>query len=155
MSTDNGLDAIHILWIALLLCAHFNLFWHTLDLLMVEHWSFVGFLYVISGPILIFFCTGVLVAERPDSPDVDARMHYFQACGRFFLLFALLQIWVIGTDFVLGRGFTDSGVFNAGLFTLALVLAFSSNYRTHVAGAALGVIIYVVAIVLRGLGVID
>ncbi len=151
---DTQLDPVHIVWIALLLGAHFNLFWHTLDLLIVERWSFTGFLYVISGPVLIFFCTGILVAEPSDSPDVGARAHYFRVSGRFFLLFALLQIWIVGVDIVLGRGFTSAGAFNAGIFALVLVLAFWRNYRAHIIGTAVVAFIFLAVTVLRGMGVI-
>jgi hypothetical protein len=151
---DARLDPIHIVWIALLLGAHFNLFWYTLDLLTAEPWGFTGFLYVISGPVLIFLCTGILVAELSDSPDVGARAHYFRVSGRFFLLFALLQIWIVGVDIVLGRGFTGPGAFNAGVFALVLVLASWRNYRAHVIGAAVGVFIFLAAVALRGMGVI-
>ena len=69
-------DRVHVAWIALLLVAHLNLFWHTLDLFSVEQWGFFGFLYVIAGPTLLFFATDVLVAERPDSAEVDARREW-------------------------------------------------------------------------------
>ena len=151
---DAKLDPVHIVWIALLLGAHFNLFWHTLDLLTVERWGFTGFLYVISGPILIFFCTGILVAELPDSTDMGARAHYFRVIGRFFLLFAMLKIWIVGADIVLGRGFTGAGALNAGVFALVLVLAIWRNYRAHVICAVVGVFIFLAATVLRGMGVI-
>jgi len=151
---DANLDPVHILWIALLLGAHFNLFWHTLDLLTVERWGFTGFLYVISGPVLIFFCTGILVSELSDSPEAGARAHYFRVSGQFFLLFALLQIWIVGVDIVLGRGFTGAGAFNAGVFALVLVLAIWRNYPAHVIGAAVAVFIYLAATMLRGMGVI-
>ena len=78
----SGFDRFHTSWLLLLLLAHFNLFWHTIDLLTVEEWEFEEFLFTIAGPISMFFCTQVLLSEVGDG-DGDVRERYFTGARRF------------------------------------------------------------------------
>ena len=149
-----GLDRVHVAWVALLLIAHLNLFWHTLDLLSVESWAFFGFLYVIAGPTLLFFATDVMVAPRQEATDGGAKAHYFTVSRRFFLLFILVQMWVIGADLVLGRGFTPAAWFNAFAGGICAALLASNSYRFHATAIGAAWLSYLIAIALRGLSII-
>ena len=144
-STDNLLAS----WMVLLLLVYFNLFWHTLDLLAIADWGFRDFLYVIAGPILIFFATTVLL---PDGPSA-ARSHYFAVSRRFFALLALLQLWILGSDFVLGKGVTVPAAFNALFFCALVVLAKTRDPRFHAVGNGLAWMAFLIVVTLRGFGV--
>ena len=145
---------ICISWIILLLMAHFNMFWHTIDILSIEAWRFVGFLYIITGPVLIFFATDLMLPGSSQSETRDQKGHYFLVSRRFFFILALLQLWMIGVDFVFGKGFTGSGGFNIAMLALAVTLASSQSTNLHVWGTVAAWAIFMISAVLRGLGVI-
>ena len=50
-------------WHVLLLLEMFDLFWHTLDVLAVENWAFVAFVYITTGPILLFLATSLMLPD--------------------------------------------------------------------------------------------
>ena len=148
-------DRIHLQWLFLILLAHFNLFWHTVDILSVDDWGFAGFLYIITGPILIFFATNVLVPDdaRLQSGDVDNL--YFDVSPQFFRLLAAMQVWVLGGDLLMGTGMTIPGWVNVGIAVVAIFLSFNRERATHAAMTIVMWGIFVAVITLRGLGVFD
>ncbi len=48
------IDWLPTSWVLLLLLQHLHMFWHTITILKAEEWGFGGFLYVVTGPILLF-----------------------------------------------------------------------------------------------------
>ncbi len=76
--TTLKVDPIHTSWVVLLLLVHFNLFWHVLDILTIEEWNFLGFLYVVAGAVIIFFATHILLPDAANE-STDVREHYFDS----------------------------------------------------------------------------
>ncbi len=130
-SSPREIDWLPTSWLLLLLLQHLHMFWHTLTILEAEQWEFDGFLYVVSGPILLFLATSLLLADPVGAGPGEPRAHYFRVAPRFFSLLAVLMLWMIGVDFVLGTGFTPAGLWNAVLLVLFLVLARSQGLRLH------------------------
>ena len=150
---ETGVSRIHVSWLILMLLVYFNLFWHTLDVLGLEEWGFAGFLYIVTGPILLFFATTILVPDGgEDSSGGDAG--YLAVSRPFFLTLALAQVWIIGSDFVLGKGLTGGAAFNAIVIALALLLASTRSIRVHTVGATLAWVLFLSAITLSSLGLI-
>ena len=146
---------IHNSWMILMLLVYFNLFWHTLDLFAVEGWKFAGFLYIISGPVLIFFATQILLPDLAVANATDLKSYYYQVSRKFFLFFAMLQVWIIGVDLILDKGFTTSGLFNTIAAGLALSLAFLQQQKFHGFGTAFASLLFILAVVFRGVGIIN
>ena len=146
-----SLDVLHTGWALILLFAHFDFFWHTLDIVTKEDWDFLGFLYLEAGPILIFFATSVLLT---DTGTENLRAYYFRIHTRFFLLFAFLQAWAIGADLVLGKGLIGIDAINVAVGPLALVLATSRAERLHLGLTGAVAVAYVIAAGMRGAGLI-
>jgi hypothetical protein len=153
--SDLKVDRLHTSWTVLLLLAYFNLFWHTIDLLSIEDWTFSSFLFVIGGPVLILFATNILLPDAAGEKLVDLRKHYFDVAGQFFVILALLMAWMIAVDVVLGGGLTVAGAFNAVAAALFLWLAFAKRKIFQVFGAVLGWTLFLVSAGLRGWGVIE
>lgn len=142
-------------WIVLLLLAHFNMFWHTVDILSIEAWRFFGFLYIIAGPVLIFFATDLMLPESSHPEASDLKGHYFLVNRRFFFILVLLQLWMIGVDLVFGRGFTGAGGFNLATLAIALILIALQSAKIHVWGAVAAWTVFMTSLVLREAGVIS
>jgi len=152
---ENKIGWILINWLILLLIAHFNMFWHTLDIISIEDLKFGGFLYIIVGPILIFFATSVILPETSQAESNSMRGHYFRVCRRFFVIIALLQLWDIGVDLVLGKGFSGGGIFSVAMLVIALAMTSSQNAKLHILGTVVAWLLFLATLLLRGLGVVS
>ena len=148
------IDVLHVNWTILLLLIYFNLFWHTLDLLSTEQWGFASFLYIMTGAILIYFATCILLPEIPADDSLDLRAFYFEVSRQFFLMLALLQVWIIGVDVLLGAGFTSGGIVNLATLLLALLLASSQKVTVHAGGTVVAWVLFLGSTGLRSLGMI-
>ena len=146
--------SIHTSWMILLLLLYFNLFWQTIALLSIEDWMFRDFLYVIAGPVILLFAASLLIPEFSGEESRDLRKHYFTINRQFFFLVALTQLWAVGIDFVLKRGFTGGGAINLLSMGLLLALAISKDSKVHGLVSGLIWFIFVASVGLRGLGLI-
>jgi hypothetical protein len=145
---------LHTSWVILLLLVYFNLFWHVLDLLAVQDWKFLDFLYIVSGAILIVFATHVLLPDASSSDANDLRLHYMGVSHQFFLFMSLLQAWTLGVDFLLGTGLTVASAFNLVALVLFVVLMLSRAPGLHRTGAVTTWILFLAAMAARGAGII-
>ena len=145
-------DWIPAAWKMLMLLLHLNVFWHTSNILSVEDWGFAGFLYIIAGPILLFFAVSVLLSD--DSQIKEPSNQFITNSHRFFQLIVIIQIWIIGSDILLGRGFLLSSLFNLALMVLAFVLVLSKDSKRHAIGVVAAWLILLSILTLRGIGVI-
>ena len=125
---------VHVGWILLLLLVHFNLFWHTREILNVENWQFGGFLLAIAGPVLMFFATSILLTDPPDDPQPSLTSFFHKLGRRFFVMFALMQAWIVVVGYSMSGGFVTTDIVNVCLLILALVLAFTSSEKMQTAG---------------------
>ena len=147
---------VHLNWILLLLIIHFNLAWHAVLISTKAEWTYDTFLFIELGPILAFFTTRILAPpEVSDKESSTLEYNFISVRQRFFLIFALIQVWAIGTDFVLKRGFTGSSVFNVLLIILALLMMNTRSYQKQFYGVIIAWCLFLGAIALRGFHIIS
>jgi hypothetical protein len=118
---------LHTSWQLVLLLLHLNLFWHVLDIFEREEWLFLEFLYIVSGAAIIYFATSVLLPDESSSNKADVRAHFLHIKRQFFGFLALLQIWVIGFDLIMGFGITNAGIVNFAGFIYFIIMSSISN----------------------------
>jgi len=158
VNTKNNITVCnaHLNWILILFMLHMNLAWQAVLIATNKSWSYDTFLFVELGPILAFFMTRILApSEVKDKEPGILKANYIGMSQQFFFFFVLIQAWGIGTDFVLKRGITGSGIFNMILIALALILIKRKNYRDHIYGVVIAWILFLLAIGLRGFNLID
>ena len=143
---------IHISWMVLLLLIYFNLFWHTLDVLSIETWTFSEFLFLILGPVLILFASQVLLPNLSLAEAGDLSERYFEVSRSFFLLLAASQVWVNGVDLFLGGSLTRLGAFNGVAMVFAFVLAFSRSRTVHLLLTIAMWVLFLTTWAVQGLG---
>ncbi len=148
-------DTVHTSWVLLLLLLHFNLFWHVLDILSIEEWKFLEFLYIMAGAMLIFFATQLLLPDPSSADAGDLRALYFNISRQFFSFLALVQVWVLGVDLLLGKGFTSDGIFNVIALVLFVILALVTQPKAHSVGTVVGWLLFIVFIAVRALGLLS
>jgi hypothetical protein len=135
---------VYLGWIVLLLLVFFDLFWQTAILLGVEQWDFIGFLYIISGPLLLFFATQVILPDGEDQ-TLDLRTKYFEAAPLFFTLLIAESLWLIGADVVVGGDNSGWRIVDVVAMALALVLAVSRRPAVHAWGVVIGWLVFLAA----------
>ena len=143
---------MHISWIVLLLLVYFNLFWQTLDILSIENWRFLEFLYLILGPVLVLFASQVLLPNPSSTNAGELNDRYFEVSRPFFLLLAASQIWANGVDLILGDGLRGFGAMNGVAAVFAFILAFSSNRTVHVLLTIAMWLLFLIGWAIQGLG---
>ena len=141
-------EGIQLSWICLMLLASLSLFWETTALLEIEQWLFVEFLYVISGPMIMLFAVSIITSPTQAELSIESHSHYLELSGRFFMMLALHELWILGIDYRYASLDVVS-LINGLMMLLFVVLAFSDNLRVHVAGALMIWIGYIVSVALR------
>ena len=148
-ATPSRRGKIHVAWILLLLMVHFNLFWQTKEILNVENWRFGGFLLAMAGPVLMFFATSIMLTAPPEDskPDLDS---FFGALGRkFFLMFAVLQVWIIMVGYTMSGSFVLTDLTNLAFLVLAVIMALVNNARIHALGTVVAWGLGLASLILR------
>ena len=140
-----------IAWVGLVLFSHLDLFWHTVLIVAVEEWRFTGFLYMIGGPVLLFLAATVLVSESAKGESMTSLSHYMEISPYFFTLLALLMLWTLGADYVLGQERSISNTQHAIELVIFVVLAVSKNIKLHQAATILTCAVVLLVVLARGL----
>jgi hypothetical protein len=135
------------LWAAAQFLLHILLWWSLWGVREAETFNFLVYLYVLTGPILLYLGTSLLV-PNVDGNLVDLRAHYFEVHHSYFTVFALLWLWAIFSSPIL-RGFFSA---TAPIFTLYLAMAvtlrFTANPRVHAVLAVMNWILLVAYVAL-------
>ncbi len=145
----SGYGRLQIGWIGLLLLSYFNMFWHTIDLLSIDKWGFPGFLYMMAGPMLIYFATSILIATKSEDETRKTQIK-----PRFFTIFLLLQGWIITVDIMLGKSIIENSLLNVALMLIALVLMAKSDETIQRYGLMASWGVVTLAVVLRSSGML-
>lgn len=151
-----SVSMVHLAWIVVLLIIHFNMAWHAVLITNIDTWSYDAFIIIVLGPMLAFFATSIISPGVSDNETPEIlESNYLDIKQRFFVIFGLIQIWTLCADYILQRGITGSGIFNVTLLLLAITMYNSNKYQTHFIGVAIASLLYITAIVLRSLAVIN
>jgi len=153
-ATASRREGVHSAWIVLLLIVHFNLFWHTKAILEVPDWGFSDFLLAVAGPVLLFFASSVLLTSPSDEELKDLKGFYLGIARRFFMMFAMVQGWILLVDFAMVGQVSSGDTLNIALGVLALFLATSKSLKAHLVGLCLAWGIGLLSGVLRSLNLV-
>jgi len=138
-------------WTWILLIQLLSMFWSTMTLLEVPDWSFVSFLFILVGPILLFFAASILIAteeveikaEASGAPDLSYR---------FFYMLAGVEAWMVAVDLTMGTGFTISSAGNVAFGLVVLAMAMKPVTKLWLAGTVLAWLLTLAHLILEGIG---
>ena len=82
----------------------------------------------------MFFATNVLLSDPPDQEEIDLGNFFIGLGRRFFTMFAVVQVWIVGIDLALTGSFVVADSLNVILAGLAIILALNSRARVQLAG---------------------
>ena len=110
-------------WLLILLLTYLGMFWNSRVLVQREDWHYSLFLFVILGPILLLFASTVMTQRLVTDADDGESPRDDKATSRFFCLYAAVQAWFIGMDYVVGTGWFEATTVSVCLFVAASLLA--------------------------------
>lgn len=84
---------LHITWVLFLLLLHFHVWWSLWELQQVEVWNYFTYLFLLSGPVLLFWSAALIIPEDKKHAKIDLRQYYFQYHSKFFLTLSLAVVW--------------------------------------------------------------
>ena len=126
------------------------LLWWSMWGVREEAFNLVRYLYLLTGPILLFLGTSVLVPDV-DEKTIDVRSIYQGFRKFYFSILTFLWIWVI-LVWPVFRGFLAPTTWLWSiLLAIAVVLRFSDNSRVHAALVTANCLVLVAYIVLFGI----
>lgn len=92
--------------------------------------NFLSYLYLLSGPILLFVGTAVL-APGPDGDNIDLRKHYFQVRTIYSTVLILAWLWAVFLSPVLRGAFAPTAAFFAAFMIVAVIQRLATNPTAH------------------------
>ena len=84
--------------------------------------------------MIMLFAASIITSPSQAELSIESHSHYLELSGRFFLMLALHELWILGIDYRYASLDVVS-LINGLMMLLFIVLAFSDNLRVHVAGA--------------------
>ena len=129
-----SLDIQHY-WVFSLLAAyqfllHILMWWTLWDVHDAMNFNFLTYLYLLTGPVLLFLGTSMLTLSI-ETDGVDVRSHFSEVRPTYSTVLVLLWLWAIFAGPVL-RGFLDPFVPLLALFLItAVALRATANPKVH------------------------
>ncbi len=109
---------------------HVLLWWSMFGTREAGAFNFLGYLFLLIGPILLYLATSVLLPEVQDE-TVDLRAQYFQLARGHFTIMALMFLWGMFLWPVLVGKFAPTAPVLGAYCLCAVVLSFSRSPKAH------------------------
>lgn len=125
---------------------HILLWWSFWGVRDATTFNFLIYLYLLTGPILLYLGTSLLV-PRIKNETINLKTHYFDVRLPFWTIFILLWLWAILVwPLLRGEFAPTTPIFFINLL-IALVLRFSAHAKIHFVMGILSWVIFVTFIV--------
>ena len=93
---------LHGFWTVFMLLMMVQFWWGFWEFRVVESWSFLGLVAVVSESLVLVLAAMVLLPGPDQGGSIDLRSHYFAHCRVFFSLGALLLLLLTLVDALIG-----------------------------------------------------
>ena len=131
------------LWGLSQLLLHILLWWSLWNLHDAAVLNFGTYLYLLTGPAILYLGTSLLVPDLVDK-RIDLRAHYFSVRAAFFTTMGLFWLWGLFSWPVLKGMIAPTTSIVAANFCIAMILRFTDNAKVH---AALVIAVWAILIV--------
>lgn len=141
---------IQLYWVfALTACFQFFLhilFWWSLwSLRGTASINFLSFVYMLTGPILLFVGTALLM-PNVDSDEIDLKEHYFATRSSYSNVLILLWLWAIFASPLLRGAFAPTAPIFAVFLANAVAMRATANPTVNSVSAIVNWILFTVII---------
>ncbi|TDI82784.1 MAG: hypothetical protein E2O78_09270 [Caldithrix sp.] len=138
LKRQNNLEIVHYwvfnLWIAFQFLLHILIWWSLWNARAAETFTFLHYLYLLSGPFLAYLGASLLIPDINDK-SVDMHKHFYGVRVPYFTVIAIFWLWVIFLFPVLTGRFAPTVPILVGNLAVALTLRFTANPKIHAASA--------------------
>jgi hypothetical protein len=136
LRTQDSLEIAHYwvfnLWAVFQFLLHILMWWTLWGVQTAEEFTFLHYLFLLSGPILLFLGTSLLVPNVDDNA-VDLYRHFYVVRVPYFTVASLLWLWAIFYNPIFDGKFAPAAPIWASFMALALALRFTANPKIHAA----------------------
>ena len=122
-------------WVYNLLAAyqfllHILMWWTLWGVRDAANFTFLTYLYLLTGPILLFLGTSLLTPSI-DSNGVDVRRHFAEVRQTYSTVLALLWLWALGAGPIMRGQLAPTAPLLALFLATAVTLRVSNNPKVH------------------------
>lgn len=117
-------------WAGLQFILHILLWWQMWTVQEAATLTFLTYIYLLQGPILLFLGTSLLLPDLPEGP-LDLADHYERGRKPFFTVSLLFWLWAVFLGLVLEGAFRPAAPLLATFAGVTAVLRFSANTKVH------------------------
>jgi hypothetical protein len=134
------------LWIVFQFLLHIVLWWSLWNVRAAETFTFLHYLFLLSGPILLYLGTSLLIPDVEDDA-VDLRKHFYLIRAPSFTIGAIFWLWAVFMFPVMTGRFAPTAPILTGYLAIALLLRFTANPKIH---AAMAIVIWLLIVIFIG-----
>jgi hypothetical protein len=117
-------------WAGLQFILHILLWWQMWTVQQADAFTFLTYLYLLLGPILLFLGTSLLLPDLPEG-SLDLGKHYDQGRKPFFTVNLLFWLWALFLGLVLEGAFRPAAPLLATFAVVSAGLRFTSSVKVH------------------------
>ncbi len=117
-------------WAGLQFILHILLWWQMWTVQQADAFTFLTYLYLLLGPILLFLGTSILLPDVPEG-SLDLGEHYARGRKPFFTVNLLFWFWALFLGLVLEGAFRPAAPLLATFAAVAAGLRFTSSVKIH------------------------
>lgn len=128
---------VYVLAAAFQFLMHIVLWWSLWNAREAQTFNFLTYLYLLTGPVLLYLATSLLVPDVADN-GVDLKKQYFRARSTYTTVLLLLWLWAIFLWPVLRGEFAPTAKFIAIFATITLATRVTDKPVVH----AVAVVLY-------------
>ena len=133
---QSNLEAVHYwvfnVWLAFQFLLHVLLWWFLWSTQIAEAFTFGDFLYLLSGPVLLYVGTSLLIPDI-DGGAIDLHKHFYSVRVPYFTTVAIFWLWAIFLFPVLIGRFAPTMPVLVGFLAVTLTLRITDNPKIHAA----------------------
>ena len=123
---------LHLAWIIFLLLLHFHVWWGLWDFQQVTTWNYFSYLFLLSGPVLLFVAVAIIIPEDQQAGKIDLQEFYFKTNTKFFLTLAFAVIWGLCLYPVFYGKLDPVFGWLLSFLIIMILLGFMKNSKLHV-----------------------
>ena len=135
---QSNLEIVHYwvfnLWIAFQFLLHILLWWSLWNTRAAEAFTFLHYLYLLSGPILLYLGASLFIPDIDDH-SMDMYKHFYRIRVPYFTVIVIFWLWVIFLFPILTGSFAPTIPVLVCFLAIALTLRFTANPKIHAAAA--------------------
>jgi hypothetical protein len=131
------LDPLFSVWFLIQVGVHFEVWWALWSYKDMAVWSYMSFVYVIIGPVLLVINNGILVPSHEELRAVSLDVHFYAMKTRIMGVWLLFVLWSLLLGVVVTGRFVEHASSQVLLLCVVLLTLFTRNRLAHLVAGVL------------------